>query len=510
MASQEVSSLRDLYFKYPITFLSLRDLYTFEVIILLIYGIMIIFSFFTNLIAIIIFTFGHHSRSELSPFLLNLSVFNIIMTVYCMPFTITSLIFQRWLYARELCIVLDVFKTFSVSGVLLTLIGIAIDRYCAVKYPLAIKIYSVSKRNVIALLIIWILSIILAVLWSPARSLPMQQKRLWVNSRSLLRDYILATDNTTDISKSDYLLKNLDYKIVDTIQCVPNKESRPVEVRRTILNFLQTYFFPLFILAFVYLRIAAMLWRRSNDKSSEIKGTAITVNHLFTHESTQFKKKLKQGIKMIIAVVVLYAVLWLPMNVFQLSLNLLCYDGTYYQNFCSHTTLLQLLYIGSHFLTVSNTAINPIIYGFVHIRFRNDIRDVRLCLFRCHRRPSHNYSTRFARTASHELPDRNQDSKLKLTLLSKTTKMNFPTGMSTGTGLHYENVAARMHSYVNHNGGHHLQHVNGGFHQMPVSRGAAYASNNYYGGSRHFGIDPVIANDVNGFARTFMRHLFTR
>ncbi|CAF3178088.1 unnamed protein product [Rotaria socialis] len=422
MASQEVSSLLDLYFQYPITFLSLRDLYTFEVIILLIYGIMIIFSFFTNLIAIIIFTFGHHSRSELSPFLLNLSVFNIIMTVYCMPFTITSLIFQRWLYARELCIVLDVFKTFSVSGVLLTLIGIAIDRYCAIKYPLAIKIYSVSKRNIIALLIIWILSIIIAVLWSPARSLPMQQKRLWVNSRSLLKDYILSIDNVTDISKSDYLLKDLDYKIVDTIQCVPNKESRPVEVRRTILNFLQTYFFPLFILAFVYLRIAAMLWQRSNDKPSEINGTTITVDHLFTHESIQFKKKLKQGIKMIIAVVVLYAVLWLPMNVFQLSLNLLCYQGTYYQNFCSHTTLLQLLYIGSHFLTVSNTAINPIIYGFAHIRFRNDIRDVRLCLFHCQGRSPFNCTTRFPRTISNELPDRNQDSKLKLTLLSKTVK----------------------------------------------------------------------------------------
>lgn len=73
---------------------------------------------------------------------------------------------------------------------------------------------------------------------------------------------------------------------------------------------------------------------------------------------------------MLIAVVVLYAVLWLPMNVFQLSLNLLCYPGTQYQNFCHHGTLLQLLYIGSHFLTVSNTAINPIIYGFANIRFR--------------------------------------------------------------------------------------------------------------------------------------------
>ncbi|CAF4304982.1 unnamed protein product [Rotaria sp. Silwood2] len=422
MVEKEVQSLIDLYLHYPITYLSLSDLYTYEVIILLIYGVIIIFSFFTNFIAIIIFTFGRRSRSELSPFLLNLSVFNIIMTVYCIPFTITSLLFQRWLYARELCIVLDVFKTFSVSGVLLTLIAIAIDRYCAVKYPLAIKIYSVHKRNLIALLIIWILSIALAMLWLPARSLPMQEQRLWVNSRSLLKRYIGSIDNITDTLKSDYLLKNLHYQLVDTIQCVPNKTERPAEVRRTILNFLQTYFFPLSILAFVYLRIAAMLWRRSNDGNNDINGTTTVINNLFTHESIQFKKKLKQGIKMLLTVVVLYAVLWLPMNVFQLCLNLLCYQGGEYQNFCSHGTLLQLLYIASHFLTVSNTAINPIIYGFANIRFRSDIRQIRHCILHCQGRTSFYYRTRFARTPTHEHQGRPQDSKMNQNLLSINRK----------------------------------------------------------------------------------------
>ena len=73
---------------------------------------------------------------------------------------------------------------------------------------------------------------------------------------------------------------------------------------------------------------------------------------------------------MLVAVVILYAMLWLPMNVFQLCVNLLCDQGTPYQNFCSRVTLLQLLYIACHFLTVSNTAINPIIYGFANNRFR--------------------------------------------------------------------------------------------------------------------------------------------
>ena len=73
---------------------------------------------------------------------------------------------------------------------------------------------------------------------------------------------------------------------------------------------------------------------------------------------------------MLVAVVVLYAILWLPMNVFQLCYNLLCDETLQNPYFCSHATLLQLLYITAHFLTVSNTAINPIIYGFINNRFR--------------------------------------------------------------------------------------------------------------------------------------------
>jgi hypothetical protein len=280
-------------FHYSLTYLSLSDLYTYEIIILLMYAVMVIFSFFTNLIATIIFFVGRRSRSELTPFLLTLTIFNIIMTVLCIPFTITSIIFQRWLFARQLCSVLDGLKTFSISGVLLTLITIAIDRYCAVKYPLTIKICSAKTRNLLAISIIWILSITLAVISSPARSSPVVEKRLWVNSRLAHRTILQHLEQTMDMSDLTYAsLDSFQYRTVDTIQCVPNRIKRPVEVRRAIMNFLQAYFVPLFILAFVYLRIAALLWRRTTDINYDLCPS--NQRHLFTSESIQFKKKLKQ------------------------------------------------------------------------------------------------------------------------------------------------------------------------------------------------------------------------
>ncbi|CAF4488270.1 unnamed protein product, partial [Didymodactylos carnosus] len=204
-SNQTIDNNVHLLFKYSLTFINLKDLKMYEIIILISYSFMICLSFFTNLIAILVFMFGRRSRTALSPFLLNLSVFNIIMTVYCIPFTITSVIFQRWLYPKYLCIILESLKMFSVSGVLLTLITIAIDRYCVVKYPLECKLYPIHKRNLIALIIIWIISLLIAISWFPARSRPIDEKRLWVSSRKLYESFLdKFIDNQTQLHNDDY------------------------------------------------------------------------------------------------------------------------------------------------------------------------------------------------------------------------------------------------------------------------------------------------------------------
>jgi len=76
--------------------------------------------------------------------------------------------------------------------------------------------------------------------------------------------------------------------------------------------------------------------------------------------------------------------------------------------------------------------------------------------------------------------------------------------MSASTGNHYHNVAAQMQAYL-HNGGsgggsrQNLYSAHGQMNQYQQAPSVAYAS--------RFGVDPVIANDVGGFARKFMRNL---
>lgn len=74
--------------------------------------------------------------------------------------------------------------------------------------------------------------------------------------------------------------------------------------------------------------------------------------------------------------------------------------------------------------------------------------------------------------------------------------------------MHYQNIAAQMHSYVNHSNGsgmgHALHPAHGGMHQFQPTHAMAYASR---AAAHRMGINPVIVNDVGGFARSFMRNL---
>lgn len=88
--------------------------------------------------------------------------------------------------------------------------------------------------------------------------------------------------------------------------------------------------------------------------------------------------------------------------------------------------------------------------------------------------------------------------------------MSYPTGMGNATGSHFNNVAAQMQSYLNQNKGHGLQSAHGGFHQHQATNSPAYASQYYSTAAptgSNFGIDPVIASDIGGFARKFMRNM---
>lgn len=64
--------------------------YEVQVGLLFLYGLNIFFSVAGNIVVIYVFSYGRKSRTELAPFLINLAISDLIMALFCMPFTSTQ------------------------------------------------------------------------------------------------------------------------------------------------------------------------------------------------------------------------------------------------------------------------------------------------------------------------------------------------------------------------------------------------------------------------------------
>lgn len=83
--------------------------------------------------------------------------------------------------------------------------------------------------------------------------------------------------------------------------------------------------------------------------------------------------------------------------------------------------------------------------------------------------------------------------------------MHHPTGMSPGTGNHYHNVAAQMHSYLNNQRQYNASPFQG---QFGGGSGRIAAQVFQYGAQR-IGANPMMVNQLGGVARNIMRNVLS-
>ncbi|OTF82716.1 G-protein coupled receptor-like protein, partial [Euroglyphus maynei] len=118
-----------------------------------------------------------------------------------------------------------------------------------------------------------------------------------------------------------------------------------------------TFFLPIIALIFVYARICIHL----------IQNTTVPGNPDQTRDKYCVNKKIKV-IKMLVTIVVLFAMCWFPIHLFQL---LVWFHPTI-QN--QKTTFSYYLYVGSyfvcHWLAMAHSFVNPFVYCFMSGNFR--------------------------------------------------------------------------------------------------------------------------------------------
>ncbi|XP_052787647.1 tachykinin-like peptides receptor 99D [Mya arenaria] len=287
-----------------------------------------------NLVVIWIVLAHKRMRTVTNYFLVNLAVADFLISILNLPFTFLFLLYQDWWFGMFFCKFSCFISPCTISVSVLTFMAIALDRYTAILYPLRPRM---PKRHVIsAICIIWVFSIGLSV-----------PNLVYFNTV----EYGVATTcrytwpDETDLAYSYLLL---------------------------VLN----YIFPLLTLTVTYTRVGIELW------GSRVIGEDTSMQH----DRVKSKRKV---VKMMMVVVVIFAICWLPMHLYFLLAN--------HFPALPMFRYIQQIYIVVYLMAMSNSMYNPIIYCWMNSRFREGFVHV-FCWCPCRQCKRTRTRLRFRRT----------------------------------------------------------------------------------------------------------------
>ncbi|XP_045870242.1 probable G-protein coupled receptor 83 isoform X2 [Meles meles] len=127
-----------------------------------------------------------------------------------------------------------------------------------------------------------------------------------------------------------------------------------------LATFILLYILPLLIISVAYARVAKKLWLCN------------TIGDVTTEQYLALRRKKKKTIKMLMLVVVLFALCWFPLNCYVLLLS----------SKVIHTN--NALYFAFHWFAMSSTCYNPFIYCWLNENFRVELKAL---LSMCQRLP---------------------------------------------------------------------------------------------------------------------------
>ncbi|TUB19711.1 Neuropeptide FF receptor 2 [Bagarius yarrelli] len=126
------------------------------------YSLSFLVGFMGNLMAIRMLNSQRNRRmqsvSTTKSLLINLAVCDLMVVCICMPITLGHTIYTAWVYGDLLCRAVPFIQAVSVSASVLSLTVISVNRYYSVHSPLNARSYFTRRRIYVTICVVWILS----------------------------------------------------------------------------------------------------------------------------------------------------------------------------------------------------------------------------------------------------------------------------------------------------------------------------------------------------------------
>lgn len=304
--------------------------------LVLCYCLVLILGLLGNILLICIIMHQRDPPNVTSILIANLSVSDILVSVFCLPFTVVYTLMDHWIFGGLLCRLMPFVQCVSVTVSVLSLVLIALERHQLILHPSGWK-PSVPQAY-IAVLIVWLLAC--------------------VTSLPFLAFHMLSSEPYS-------LLPAPLSQLQACLEVWPSQQHKLVYTTSLLLF---QYCFPVLLMLLCYLRIFLRLRRRQRMLERQCSR-----NREDEHRRMMHSKRINV---MLATLVVAFAVCWLPLNAFNVVAD-------WHQEalpVCYHNLLFSLC----HLLAMSSTCINPIIYGFLNSNFRKDVSSV---VLHCHFQP---------------------------------------------------------------------------------------------------------------------------
>ncbi|XP_056635035.1 tachykinin-like peptides receptor 99D [Diorhabda sublineata] len=248
-----------------------------------------------------------------------------MVSTFNVTFNFVYMLYAHWPFGLIYCKFTQFMACLTICASVFSLMAISIDRYMAIILPLRKRM----SKNCTLIIILW--TWILAVLMGMPQVMYFRTEQIPCTGR--ISCYMLWPDGDTIQSKLEYFY-NISFSVF-------------------------TYVIPIGAMIFTYSQIAVELWWSKSIGEVTNRQKEIITN----------KRKV---VKMMIVVVTIFAVCWLPYQIYFLL--------TFYYPSITFASYIQELYLFIYWLAMSNSMYNPIIYCWMNARFREGFKKVFSCL----------------------------------------------------------------------------------------------------------------------------------
>ncbi|XP_029316044.1 neuropeptide Y receptor type 1-like [Cottoperca gobio] len=287
------------------------------------YCLSFILGFVGNLMSLRVLTNRRSRRlagvSATRSLLVNLAVCDLAVVCVCMPITLGSQIYSAWVYGDLLCRAVPFTQAVSVSASVLTLTVISVNRYYSVQSPLRARSMFTRRRILATVAVVWMVS---SIMCAP----------------------IAVMNRRREISFGTFAI----------LVCEEKWPQHRLKQGYNVLLFVMLYCLPVTFNLTLGFLTGRRLWggRKSTFADLDPRSKALHTSRLKTRQKIA---------KMVVCLVLLFAVSWLPLYLADLWID------------CEQRPPSWLLQTRpfAQWLGLTNSSLNPICYCFIGDLYRS-------------------------------------------------------------------------------------------------------------------------------------------